>query len=91
MLRVAVSANGTTKIKKDLFIDAKVRHTAGADLVYQLFDNEGRVVMADTLQFYYDYKSASQVRDEVAGQATKAEAVLATRVTESKAPKPGEE
>ncbi len=47
--------------------------------------------MADTMQFYYDYKSASQVRDEVAGHATKPEAALAARVTKSKAPKRGEE
>src|ERR1051325_8172061 len=66
MLRVAVSANGTTKIKKNMFIDAKVRHTAGADLVYQLFDHNGRVVMGDAMQFYFDYKSATQVREEVA-------------------------
>jgi hypothetical protein len=66
MLRVAVSANGTTKIKKNMFIDAKVRHTAGADLVYQLFDHNGRVVMGDAMQFYFDYKSASQVMQQVA-------------------------
>jgi hypothetical protein len=89
MLRVAVSANGTTKIKKNIFIDAKVRHTAGADLVYQLFDNKGQVVMGDAMQFYFDYKSAAEVRDQVASHAkdsVKPEAPLA-RMTKSNAPK----
>lgn len=45
-LRVAVTANGTTKIKKDLFVDAKVRHSAGANLVYQLFNREGALAQA---------------------------------------------
>lgn len=64
-LRVAVTANGTTKIKKNLFVDAKVRHSAGANLVYQLFDKDGQMVMGDAMQFYYDYKSSSDVRQEV--------------------------
>lgn len=67
-LRVSVAANGTTKIKKNLFVDAKVRHSAGANLVYQLFDKDGRVVMGDAMQFYYDYSSSSDVRSEVSGR-----------------------
>lgn len=61
-LRIAVTANGTTKIKKNLFVDAKIRHTAGANLVYQLFDHDGRVVMGDATQFYFDYLSARAVK-----------------------------
>jgi hypothetical protein len=34
--------------------------------VFQLFDDEGRVVDGDAMQFYFDYKSATAVRDEVA-------------------------
>lgn len=64
-LRIAVTANGTTKIKKNMFVDAKVRHTAGANLVYQLFDHDGRVVMGDATQFYFDYMSSRAVKDEV--------------------------
>lgn len=65
VLRVAVTANGTTKIKKNLFVDAKVRHTAGVNLVFQLFDKDGKVEMADSMQYFYSYKSAGEVRDEV--------------------------
>lgn len=65
-LRVSVAANGTTKIKKNIFVDAKVRHSAGANLVYQLFNHNGEVVLGDAMQFYFDYKSAAQVRDQVA-------------------------
>lgn len=64
-LRIAVTANGTTKIKKNLFVDAKVRHTAGANLVYQLFDHDGRVVMGEARQFYFDYMSATEVKTKV--------------------------
>lgn len=64
-LRIAITANGTTKIKKNLFVDAKVRHTAGANLVYQLFDHNGRVRMGDALQFYFDYMSAGDVKNKV--------------------------
>lgn len=82
-LRVAVTANGTTKIKKNIFVDAKVRHTAGANLVYQLFNHAGEVVLGDAMQFYFDYKSAAEVQDQVAeGQKQpKAEnaAVVTTR------------
>lgn len=66
-LRIAVSANGTTKIKKNLFVDAKVRHSARAGLVYQLFDNLGRVVKGSTMQCYIDYHSAQKVREAVSG------------------------
>ena len=65
-LRVAVTANGTTKIKKNLFVDAKVRHSAGANLVYQLFDRDGRVVLGNATQFYFDYQSAGDVRALIA-------------------------
>lgn len=64
-LRVSVTANGTTKIKKNLFVDAKVRHSARAGLVYQLFDNLGRVVKGASMQCYMDYQSAQEVRDAV--------------------------
>lgn len=69
-LRVAVTANGTTKIKKNLFVDAKVRHSAGANLVYQLFNKHGAVVQGDVFQCYIDYRSAQEVRDIVSGTAT---------------------
>ncbi|GEM_PF-3206197 len=64
-LRVAVTANGTTKIKKNLFVDAKVRHSAGANLVYQLFNNDGALVQGNVMQCYIDYRSSQQVRDIV--------------------------
>ncbi len=78
-LRVSVAANGTTKIKKNIFVDAKVRHSAGANLVYQLFNHNGEVVLGDAMQFYFDYKSATQVRDQVAaGQKQPKEAESAS-------------
>jgi hypothetical protein len=64
-LRIAVTANGTTKIKKNIFVDAKVRHTAGANLVYQLFDHNGKLRRGDALQFYFDYMSANDVKNKV--------------------------
>lgn len=66
-LRVAVNANGTTKIKKNLFVDAKVRHAAGANLVYQLFSKDGAVTQGGALQCYIDYKSSQSVRDVASG------------------------
>lgn len=66
-LRVGVKANGTTKVKKNLFVDAKVRHSAGADLTYQLFDKEGIVAQANSLQCYIEYQSARDVQDIVSG------------------------
>ena len=60
-LRVAVTANGTTKIKKNLFVDAKVRHSAGANLVYQLFNRNGVLAQGDVMQCYIDYRSANEV------------------------------
>jgi hypothetical protein len=69
-LRVAVTANGTTKIKKNMFVDAKVRHSAGANLVYQLFRKDGAVVQGDVMQCYIDYRSAQDVRNIVSGAAT---------------------
>lgn len=69
-LRVAATANGTTKIKKNLFVDAKVRHSAGANLVYQLFNRDGALAQGDVMQCYIDYRSARDVRDVVSGAAT---------------------
>jgi hypothetical protein len=66
-LRVAVTANGTTKVKKNLFVDAKVRHSAGANLVYQLFNKEGALAQGDVMQCYIDYQSSQNVRGVVSG------------------------
>ncbi|MCA1591079.1 MAG: hypothetical protein LC754_00150 [Acidobacteria bacterium] len=66
-LRVAVKANGTTKVKKNLFVDAKVRHSAGADLTYQLFDREGVIAQANSVQCYIEYQSARDVQGIVSG------------------------
>lgn len=61
ILRVAVTANGTTKIKKNLFVDAKVRHSAGANLVYQLFNSNGGLAQGDVMQCYIDYRSSQDI------------------------------
>jgi hypothetical protein len=81
MLRVSVAANGTTKIKKNIFVDAKVRHSAGANLVYQLFNYNGEVVLGDAMQFYFDYKSATEVKDQVAQGQTQPKAAESAAVT----------
>jgi hypothetical protein len=62
-LRASVTANGTTKIKKNLFVDSRVRHTAGADLSYQLFDKDGKLVGGNVTHCYFDYRSAEDVRN----------------------------
>lgn len=64
-LRVAVTANGTTKVKKNMFVDAKVRHSAGANLVYQLFNRDGALAQGDVMQCYIDYRSANDVQRAV--------------------------
>lgn len=61
-LNFDITANGTTKTKQWLFFDAKIRHSAGASLAYQLFDKEGAIVKANSFQFYFDWKSAKEVR-----------------------------
>ncbi len=66
-LRVSAKANGTTKIKKNLFVDAKVRHSAGANLVYLLFNNLGGLAQGGSLSCYIDYQSAQSVRQIVTG------------------------
>lgn len=66
-LRASMTANGTTKIKKNIFVDAKVRHSAGADLVYQLFDLNGSVVLGGVMHCYFDYQSAQRIRSAVGG------------------------
>lgn len=68
-LRVSAKANGTTKIKKNLFVDAKVRHSAGANLMYLLFNNTGGVAQGGALSCYIDYQSARDVREIVTGGA----------------------
>jgi len=61
-LRFNVTANGTTKIKQWLFFDAKVRHSAGARVTYQVFDKNGLIIAANSFQFYFDWKSSKEVR-----------------------------
>lgn len=61
-LRFTVSANGTTKIRQWLFLDAKVRHSAGARIAYQVFDKDGMIAKANSFQFYFDWKSSGEVR-----------------------------
>jgi hypothetical protein len=67
-LRVAATANGTTKIKKNIFVDAKVRHSAGADLTYQVFDKDGFIARANGLHCYIEYQSSSDVQQIVTGR-----------------------
>lgn len=64
-LRLTIAANGTTKIKKRLFLDARIKHSAGAILTYQLFDVTGKVVLADVIQYYFDWKTAEEVRSTI--------------------------
>jgi len=66
-LHVEVKANGTTKVKKNLFVDAKVRHSAGADLTYQLIEGGGVIAQAQQLKCYIEYQSAHDVQEMVSG------------------------
>lgn len=69
-LRVAVTANGTTKIKKNIFVDAKVRHSAGANVVYQLFNRDGVLAQGNVMQCYIGYRSSRDVQDVTSGIKT---------------------
>lgn len=60
-LRFTATASGATTIRKNFFWNAKVLHTAGANLVYQLFDNQGRIARANALQAYLDSKTSAEV------------------------------
>lgn len=66
-LHVEVKANGTTKVKKNLFVDAKVRHSAGADLTYQLIEGGGVIAQGQELKCYIEYQSARDVQNIVSG------------------------
>lgn len=66
-LHVRVTANGTTKIKKNLFVDAKIRHSAGADLSYRLIEGGGVIAQGDELKCYVEYQSARNVQEMVSG------------------------
>ncbi|HEX7333359.1 MAG TPA: hypothetical protein VF290_17785 [Pyrinomonadaceae bacterium] len=70
VLRVTANANGTTKIKKNLFVDAKVRHSAGTTLVYQLFDIDGSIAQGGALRCYIDYQSSKNVRRMASRETT---------------------
>jgi hypothetical protein len=70
-LHVEVKANGTTKVKKNIFVDAKVRHSAGADLTYQLIEGGGVIAQAQELKCYIEYRSARDVQDMVSGTGDK--------------------
>lgn len=70
-LHVEVKANGTTKVKKNLFVDAKVRHSAGADLTYQLIEGGGVIAQAQELKCYIQYRSARDIQDMVSGTGDK--------------------
>lgn len=62
-LRLNVTANGTTMIRKNLFTSARVQHSAGVGLVYQLFDRTGKIFKADAMQYYFEWKTAKEVRE----------------------------
>ncbi|MGB8507433.1 MAG: hypothetical protein WCD76_03430, partial [Pyrinomonadaceae bacterium] len=70
-LHVEVKANGTTKVKKNIFVDAKVRHSAGADLTYQLIEGGGVIAQGQELKCYIEYQSARAVQDMVSGTGNK--------------------
>jgi hypothetical protein len=44
-----------------------VRHSAGADLTYQLFGGDGAIAQANALQCYIEYQSARDVQNIVSG------------------------
>lgn len=60
-LRLNVIANGTTMIRKNAFTSARAEHSAGVSLVYQLFDLTGKIVNADAMQYYFEFKTARDV------------------------------
>jgi len=66
-LLVDVKANGTTKVKKNLFVDAKVRRSAGADLTYQLIEGGGVIAQGQELKRYIERQSARDVQKTVSG------------------------
>ncbi|MCA1568084.1 MAG: hypothetical protein LC803_21065 [Acidobacteria bacterium] len=70
-LHIEVKANGTTKVKKNLFVDAKVRHSAGADLTYQLIEGGGVIAQGHELKCYIEYQSARDVQNMVSGAGVK--------------------
>ena len=69
-LHLTVTANGTSTIRKNVFTSARVQHSAGVSLVYQLFELTGKIADAGVMQYYFDFKTAEEVRDLVErGQA----------------------
>lgn len=61
-LRFTTTANGATTIRKKFYWwNTEVLHTAGANLVYQLFDKQGRIAQANTFQAYLDSKTSAEV------------------------------
>lgn len=61
-LRLSVTANGTTMIRKNTFTSAHAEHSAGVSLIYQLFDLTGKIVNADAMQYYFEFQTAKEVR-----------------------------
>ncbi len=63
ILRIIATASGTTSSEKGVIFNTEISHSGGASVYFQLFDHTGRIVVADTLQHYYDWKTSGEIRD----------------------------
>lgn len=62
VLDLSVTASGTTRIRQNIFWNAKPDHTGGVTIIARVFDFEGRMVGGYSADHYYDYTSSGDIR-----------------------------
>ncbi|MBI3651883.1 MAG: hypothetical protein HY231_12755 [Acidobacteria bacterium] len=55
------TANGTTRIRRNLFFNAKSAHSGGVSVYYQLFDTKGIMVDGGVVMDYIEYTDSKDV------------------------------
>ncbi len=95
VLKLAVIAKGTNRITKNLWGNARIAHSAGAELNYQLYAPDGSLILADSIYEYTPYTkpdaigktsktpnaTAQNTKPDAIGKASKAPNATAQNAT----------
>ena len=63
VLDLTVTATGTTRIRRNIFLNAKAAHSGGVSISARLFDNRGALVMGEVVNNYIGFTDSRQIHD----------------------------
>jgi hypothetical protein len=63
VLDLTVTATGTTRIRRNMFFNAKAAHSGGVTISARLFNNKGALVTGEVVNNYIGFTDSQQIRE----------------------------